>query len=562
MIIEAREVKQSRVIDDDIDFAIIGSGAGGGVLAYYLSKAGYKVVVLEKGSYWPHEELGMREITMMTRIQSPTTFHPTKGEHTRVALLMGECYGGGTVASESVTWKLPEAVMQDWADMGMKSFSPKNRKNAEYHDELYRLLEVRPVEDRHHNQNNQLLKIACQREGIEWVSVDRPCSFCMRCGFCTQGCRYGLKNDSMTTFLKWANEHGADCYTGCEVKNIRVNYEDENDYPMRERLRAAGEKTRAELKKKIQARRSEFGGKKFTVTAEISDGKKTLPRGREPERFGLAVKARQVILAAGTTSSPRILLKSGLNTNGMVGKNFTCHPTAFTVAMFPNNIIIDCFEGINDSVECTHYTYFNRDKDYYDPKRHGFFIEAAGSLPWGVANLLPGAGDEHLSLMQNYRHTGGMEVTAMSDARGEITEDEIRYDIADSDNERLIFGSQLVAKLFLRVGAKEVYPPIPGIVVRKADDIKLIENRINGKRIGFKTKQVHLHSGHPFGGNIMGVDRTNSVVDETCEMHDIKGIHICDGSVFPTTTGVNCCMSIMFVARKAADHIMEKMKKG
>ncbi len=559
MIITADQITQSRVLAD-IDFAIIGSGAAGGVLAYYLSKAGYKVVVLEKGAYYPPEYLGMREVAMWTKILSPTTFQPTHGKHTRVSLLMGQCYGGGTVASESVTWKLPDPVLQDWADMGLKSFSPGNPRNAAYHDELYRLLEVRPVEDKHHNQNNQLLKLACQREGIEWVSVDRPCSFCMRCGFCTQGCRYELKNDTPTTFLKWANEHGADCYTGCEVTNIRVNYEDEDDFPMRERLKARGESSKDELKRQIQARRKNFNGYKFTITAEVSDRRETLSRGGDPERFGLTVKARQVIVSAGALASPRILLKSRINGGGRVGKRFTLHPTAFTVAIFPKDVIIDCFEGINDTVECTHYAYFNRDKDYYDPERHGFYIEAAGSLPWGIANLLPGSGKDHLDLMRRYRNMGGMEVAIKSDSYGEITENEVRYDISDADNERLIFGNKLVAKLFFHVGAKVLYPSLPGVVIRSPHEIDRLENRVNGKRIGFKTKQSHLHSGHPFGGNVMGTDRTNSVVDETCEMHDIKGLHVCDASAFPTTIGVNCCLSIMFLARKTADHILEKIK--
>jgi ribosomal protein L15 len=38
---------------------------------------------------------------------SPTIFTPATGEYTRVSLIAGQCYGGGTVASESVTWDLP-----------------------------------------------------------------------------------------------------------------------------------------------------------------------------------------------------------------------------------------------------------------------------------------------------------------------------------------------------------------------------------------------------------------------------------------------------------------------
>lgn len=554
MIIEKKHLTGSRNLDN-VDFCIIGSGAAGGVLAFYLSRAGKKVVVLEKGAYWPPEELGMREVALSTRLLAADTFKPTSGQYSRVNILHGECYGGGTVSSESVTWDFPRVIQEDWAKLGLTSYSPDNPKLEEYRLELRRLLEVQPVADEHHNPNNQLLKIACQREGIEWASVDRPCSFCMRCGFCTQGCRYGLKNDSANTFLKWANQKGADVYTGAEVTRIRVNYPEAGDWPWSEKLRPANPARKAEIERQLQTRQAPHQGHKFTVEARMTDRKQRLPRGVEPEALSLTVKARRVIVSAGAIASPRILLRSGLNTNGRVGKDFTLHSGAFTLARFQDSVI-DCNEGINDTVECTHYMDFHRDRPYFEPERHGFFIEAAGSLPWGIANLLPGSGTQHLALMKDYRQIGGMEVTVKGDGVGQVTEDAILYDISDHDNERLIFGSQLVAKLFFRVGAIECYPSFPGMVLRSPEDIKLIENRQGRRRLGFKNKQSHLHSGHAFGGCIMGRDRKSSVVDERGEMHDLKGLFVCDGSSFPTTVGVNNCLSIMFVARKTADHIL------
>lgn len=554
MIIEKKHLSGSRSLDQ-VDVCIIGSGAAGGVLAYYLSRAGQKVVVLEKGAYWPSEELGMREVALSTRLLAADTFKPTSGRYSRVNILHGECYGGGTVSSESVTWDFPRVILEDWAKLGLTSFSPSNPKLEEYRQELRRLLEVQPVAEEHHNPNNQLLKLACQREGIEWTSVDRPCSFCMRCGFCTQGCRYGLKNDAANTFLKWANEQGADCYTGAEVTRIRVNYPEPGDWPWSEKIRVGGPARRAELERWLAGQAALHEGQKFTVEARITDRKQKLPRDMEPEALHLTVKARRVVVSAGAIGSPRLLLRSGLNTNGRVGKDFSLHPGAFMLARF-KKIIIDCNEGINDTVECTHYMDFYRARPYFDPERHGFFLEAAGSLPWGIANLLPGSGIQHLALMQDYRRIGGMECTVKGDGMGEVTEDEIRYDISDHDNERLIFGSQLMAKLFFRVGAVECYPSLPGLVLRSPEDIKLLENRQGRRRVGFKTKQAHLHSGHAFGGCIMGTDRNHSVVDERGEMHDVKGLFVCDGSCFPTTVGVNNCLSIMFVARKTAEHML------
>ena len=132
-------------VEGPVDVCIIGSGAGGAVMAHYLAKAGLKVAVLEKGGYYPPEELGRKEVTLLTRIEAMTIFSPATGEHTRVSLITGECVGGGTVASESVTWDFPLPVLDDWERMGLKSWARSTRL-AENQAELNKLLSVRPVE--------------------------------------------------------------------------------------------------------------------------------------------------------------------------------------------------------------------------------------------------------------------------------------------------------------------------------------------------------------------------------------------------------------------------------
>jgi len=61
-------------------------------------------------------------------------------------LIAGQCVGGGTVASESVTYDFPQVVMKDWVKLGLKSYDyEKNPKLKEYQDELNKRLSVQPV---------------------------------------------------------------------------------------------------------------------------------------------------------------------------------------------------------------------------------------------------------------------------------------------------------------------------------------------------------------------------------------------------------------------------------
>jgi len=543
-----------------VDVCVIGSGAGGGPMAYYLARAGLSVVVVEKGGYYPPEELGRREVALLTRIQSMTIFTPTEGKHTRVSLIAGECFGGGTLASEGAGFDFPDVIKDDWEKLGLTSFSRANKKLHEYQAEVNKRYSVKPVRMEYHNKNNQMLILAAQREGIKWKHAHRPAKHCMRCGNCTQGCRYGAKQDAARTFLKWARRKGAEAYCGAEVERISVNYPGPDDHPWAERLSSAGAGSKEDVLRELASRKAEAPAK-FTVFARVTDRKTPPPREGEPDSKGLTIHARRVVMAAGPIGDSRILFRSGINPDGVVGKRFTTHPSAFTLARFPDNVTIRGWDGMTCSAEVHHYSDTFRDEPYFDPDRHGFILEGALSLPWGMANLLPGTGRAHLELMKRMDHMGGVETIVKSDSYGEIKEDRVVYDISEADNERLLSSAYLMSKLMFRVGAIEVFTGLPGLTLTSPAQLDEIHKYRRGKQKGFMIKQANLYSGHIFGGLVMGVDPKGSFADETGECHRIKGLWVADGSAFPTNTGVNCLISITLVARKIADEFIAKMKE-
>ncbi|HTY39318.1 MAG TPA: GMC family oxidoreductase, partial [Bacteroidota bacterium] len=69
--------------------------------------------------------------------------------------------------------------------------------------------------------------------------------------------------------------------------------------------------------------------------------------------------------------------------------------------------------------------------------------------------------------------------------------------------------------------------------------------------------ELALYSAHPLGTCRMGSDARRSVVDEHCQSHDLKGLFVIDGSVIPSSLGVNPQVTILAIAEKSAEWLAE-----
>ncbi|PNF71341.1 hypothetical protein CXK96_18310 [Stutzerimonas stutzeri] len=67
---------------------------------------------------------------------------------------------------------------------------------------------------------------------------------------------------------------------------------------------------------------------------------------------------------------------------------------------------------------------------------------------------------------------------------------------------------------------------------------------------------------HFMGTARMGFDPSTCVVDGDCRSWDIRNLWVCDGSVFPTSGGVNPSLTIQAIDCRAADRIRELAVRG
>ncbi len=119
MIIQGKDVAGPRLESPDV--CIIGSGAGGAILAWELSEMGHSVVVLEKGGYHPKEEHTQKEDEMIPLLYKNSGLQFTIP--TGIAVAQGSCVGGSTVVNDAVCFRTPPAVLENWGrEYGIENF--------------------------------------------------------------------------------------------------------------------------------------------------------------------------------------------------------------------------------------------------------------------------------------------------------------------------------------------------------------------------------------------------------------------------------------------------------
>src|SRR6202022_3658443 len=81
------------------DAVVVGSGAGGGVVAGELAAAGKAVIVLEEGGYYNEADFDQLELSMMRKLYFQGGF--AASSDAAIALVAGGCLGGGTLVNYS-----------------------------------------------------------------------------------------------------------------------------------------------------------------------------------------------------------------------------------------------------------------------------------------------------------------------------------------------------------------------------------------------------------------------------------------------------------------------------
>ncbi len=502
--------------DDEVDIAIVGCGAGGGVLAQRLARRGWKVVALDAGPFWDpdddwvSDEAGSHKLYWTEpRVIGGTDPVPLGANNS------GRGVGGSTVHYAGYTPRFHPSDFRtrSWDGVGADWPITYDELKPYYRD----IEEELPVAGQHwpwgdphsypHSPHpvgglGDVFLRGCQRLGIDarvgpvaitnGVMGNRP--HCIYRGFCLQGCKVNAKASTLITHVPDALEHGAEIRADCMVGGVEVGED----------------------------------GHATGVTYWRAG----------VERFQ---RARMVAVAGYSIESPRLLLNStsprfpnGLcNDHDQVGRYLMVQGAMQSAGRFAQEVRMYKAPPPEVSTEAFYET------DHSKPYRRGFSIQTVGPLPIAWAEHVAAGGHWGTMLreyMRDYIHWGSLgvlcEFLPQADNRVTLAAETDRHGLpvahfsySQCENDRAMMKEsvRVMTDILEAAGAEEVVT---------------IE------------RYAHL-----VGGCRMARDDRSGVVDRNLRTFAVPNLYVVDGSVMPTQGAANPALTIMALAARCADHL-------
>jgi len=484
------------------DVLVIGSGAGGGVVAGEVTAAGLDVIVVEKGGYYADSDFHSRER------ESTENLYERRGVLTTadlgVHLLAGSTLGGGTTINWTTSLCTPDYVLREWAkDYGFAAAESLDFQRSM--DAVMQRVHVNTDESAP-NPLNAALERGCKALGYHVGVIPRNVKGCEDCGFCNYGCPFGAKQSTLKTYLQDAFNRGARIIVNAEVRRI---------------LHRGGVAHGAE----ISVKNLDGGIQKLTIQAKI------------------------IVVAAGAVHSPAILMRSGLS-NSNIGANLHIHPVTAIFSQFDEPMM-----GWRGAPQ----TRVSQQFVNLDGRGYGVWLETAPVHPGLAAQAFPWrSGRTHKQNMQRLDHYSNLIILARDfhggqvrvDKRGEPT---LHYKISAYDARHLMHGLIEALKIHHAAGAKVIYGPHNRLQAYHDGNF---EDFLTGVRAaGYDSNAIALFSAHQMSSCRIGASSRLGAITPEGETYEVKNLYVADGSALPTAAGVNPMLSIMATAHYIAQQI-------
>jgi choline dehydrogenase-like flavoprotein len=507
------------------DIIIIGTGAGGGTLAYRLAASGKKILLLERGDFVPREKQNWdsQAVVGHGRYNNVEPWRDAKGNE----FVAGAHYfvGGNTKFYGAALVRLRQ---QDFAELrhhgGVSPAWPLDYNDLEpYYTEaeyLYQVHGVRgedpteppaskpyrfpPVshEARIQQLSDDLEKLGHRPFhlpiGILLDEQNPRNSKCIRCATCDGfPCLVHAKADAQVICVEPALEHS----------NVTLL-----------------------TKRRVTRLVTDSSGRVVTSVQVDHDG--------VPETYSADI----VVSSAGAVNSAALMLRSandkhpnGLaNSSDQVGRNYMCHTNSVMLAISKceNPTVFQKTFGLND--------FYFRSQDWDYPMGHISFVGKtdAAILGEGAPKIVPGF---TLELMAKHSLDFWMtsEDLPLPDNRVTVTRDgqiQLNYKANNEEGHK-----RLQAKL--------------KVLLKHANCTEEVIhlNAYIGKRIPL------AGVAHQNGTMRFGKDPKSSVLDFHCKAHDLENLYVVDASFFPSCGAMNPALTIMANALRVGDHLLGRM---
>lgn len=487
-------------VEIDVDFVVVGSGAGGATAAVTLARAGHKVAIVEAGPWRDPDDYPSSTYGAMRDLFDSWGALITRGR-ALWPVAQGRVVGGSTVINSAIRVNTPEDIFELWEKEFGVGGAPMAKEFERIQIELDRELSANIVPEKSRGRSNQLAMLGAERSGFESHFMTRYIKDCEGAGQCLQGCRKKHKQSTNVTYVPEVMSLGGTVVSCAPVDTIAF-----------EGKKAVG------VRGRFHHPQSRKKGVSFFV------------RGR-----------RGILVAASATHSPALLLRSGVRTPA-VGKFFRAHPGTGIFGVFD--------EAVDQNIGATQgwaSTAFR--------KEPGIKLETLAIPPELIASRISGGGSVLMERLSELRHMAMWVHAIRAESAGTVSngwgnQPVVRYTLNAADMERMRQGLAIVARMFFAAGAREIIPGIHGFPFKIGpNDVHLIEQGPTDPR-----RYVALLS-HLFGGCVMGKDPRVSVCDGNGRVYEYENLYIADASALPSTLGVNPQQTIMALSRYYAERM-------
>lgn len=486
-------------VECEADVCVIGSGAGGAFAAMSLAASGRRVVILEEGGFFDVNDFGRDAMTMTKMLYRAGGLTNTFG-WPAILVPLGRSVGGTTLINSGTCFRTPPDVLNWWVErFGLRGWSPERLES--YFKRVEEVIEVAPAAETVQGASAKFFSRGAQILGVEMKPLVRNAPGCNGSGVCCWGCPTNAKKSVNLNAIPLALGAGATLYAKCRAERLAFS--------------------------------------RHHVTHVEGRFIDPVTRARGPK---IRINARVVVVSCGTLHTPVLLGRSGIpNPSRACGRNLTLHPASKVIALFDEDV--RGWEGIPQG--------------YYSDvlARQGIKFEGIFLPPEFTASTILLTGSEHREVMDRYKNLAVFGMMVSDTSRGRVVRginghSITLYNINREDLPKYQLGIKELAKVFFEAGAVKVFPGIHTLpVVTRKDGAEAIG------ALKLRNKDLDLQAFHPLGTCRMGADPREAVVDPNGRVYGMDNLFVADGSIFPTSLGVNPQVTIMAAAMKIAEYI-------
>jgi choline dehydrogenase-like flavoprotein len=497
----------------EADVVIVGSGAGGGTAAEFLSGAGLKVLMLEEGALYTATHFkDMDEARAFGQLYQEGGGRASADG--AVSILQGRAVGGTTTVNWTTSIRTPDATLKHWAEVyGLKDSSPEAM--APWYQKAEERLGIAPWAAEP-NANNGVLKRGCQALGWHWKAIPRNVRGCWNLGYCGTGCPTNAKQSMLVTTIPQALSQGMELVHHLRAERLRF-----------ENGRVAG------------------------ISAVALD-----PAAMKPTGITVEIRARHYVLAGGAINTPGLLLRSNApDPHQRIGQRTCIHPVALSLARFAEPI--NGFHGAPQSVYSDHFL--------WPEGKAGYKLEVPPMQPMLTSIVFGSFGERLAADMAALPHTqetlallrdGFDERSPGGQVRLAGGYPRLHYDFDDYLWDGFKRALLSMAELQFAAGAEEVRPA--HLDARRYGSWSYARDAIAD--LPYRKLRQSIFTAHLMGGCAMGEDPKTTVINSEGRYHGVDNLSVFDGSMFPTSIGANPQLSIYGFIGRNATKLAETLK--